>query len=302
MRKLAAFASFWVAAASGIAAAQPAAWTAQAPSVAERFEPTVVARPNTEESMLTVGPGGSEIFWGVSRVWFPLSRVSEIWTARRTSQGWSAGERAPFSFGYSDGDPFVSADGQRVYFVSVRPVRAPRRDFDVYVVERTANGWGPARNLGPNVNSPEDELYPSVAADGTIYFASERSGTWHIWRARLQSDGSYGRAEEVPAPVNLPNLWTFNPFISSDGRTLVFTGLNRPGGTGKGDIWIARADAAGVFGSVRNAGPAVNTSEEEFHPTISPDSRALFFVRRNTSRPDGNADVFWIRTEAVGLH
>lgn len=97
---------------------------------------------DTEESMLNVGSGGAEIFWGVSRVWFPMSRVSEIWTARREGQGWGAAGRAPFSFGYSDGDPFVAADGQRVYFASIRPVRGPRKDFDLYVVER---GLGSAR-------------------------------------------------------------------------------------------------------------------------------------------------------------
>jgi Tol biopolymer transport system component len=289
------------AACAGAQHAPPAGWTGQAPAVAAPFAPGIVARPDTEESMLTVGSNGDEIFWGVSRVWFPMSRVSEIWTARRTPGGWSRGERASFSFGYSDGDPFVSPDGRRVFFVSVRPVGAPRRDFDLYVVERTADGWSPARNLGRNVNSPEDELYPSVAADGTLYFASERSGVWHIYRARPQADGSYGQPEVLPGAVNLPRVWSFNPFISADGRTLVFTSLNRPGGLGKGDIWIAEANAAGVFDSVRNAGPMINTAEEEFHPTLSPDRRALFFVRRNTSRPDGNADVFWIRPSAIGL-
>lgn len=279
----------------------PVDWTVAAPAAAERFEPAIVARGDTEESMLTVGPGGQEIFWGVSRVWFPMSRVSEIWTARRLGGGWSQPERAPFSFGYSDGDPFVSADGQRVFFASFRPVGPPRKDFDIYVVERTAGGWGPARNLGRNVNSAEDELYPSVAADGTIYFGSDRSGLWQIYRARPQADGSYGAAEPLPAPVNLANIWSFNPFVSADGRTLVFTSLNRPGGMGKGDIWIATADASGTFGNVRNAGPAVNTAEEEFHPTVSPDRRALFFIRRNTSRPDGNADVLWIRASTAGL-
>lgn len=287
-------------ASSCLTATTPPSWTAQAPAAAERFEPSVVARPDTEESMLTAVASGNEIYWGVSRAWFPMSRVSEIWTARRTPQGWSAGERAPFSFGYSDGDPFVSPDGKKVYFVSMRPVRGPRKDFDLYVAERGVEGWGPARNLGAAVNSAEDELYPSVAADGTLYFASERSGTWQIYRARQATDGSYPAVEPLPAPVNLPKFWSFNPFISADGKTLVFTGLGHPGGMGKGDIWIATADAQGVFSSVRNAGPAVNSVEDEFHATLSPDRRALFFVRRDGSAT-ANADLFWIRAEAAGL-
>jgi Tol biopolymer transport system component len=300
MKAFALTAAWLLCAASSMAAASSEQWTSRAPAAAEKFEPALVARPDTEESMLTTTAGGQEIFWGVSRAWFPMSRVSEIWTARRIRQGWSAGQRAPFSFGYSDGDPFVSPDGKKIYFVSMRPVRGPRKDFDLYVAERGEQGWGPARNLGPNVNSAEDELYPSVAADGTIYYASERSGIWKIYRNRSQADGSYGAAEELPAPVNIPGVWSFNPFISADGRTLVFTSLNRPGGMGKGDIWIATAGRDGQFGTLRNAGPAVNSVEDEFHATLSPDRRAMFFVRR-TGAANANADTYWVRASAVGL-
>jgi Tol biopolymer transport system component len=260
----------------------------------------VVARADTEESMLSVSPDGSQIFWGVSEVWFPMSRVSQIWTARRTARGWGPGRRASFSFGYSDGDPFVSPDGRRIYFVSARPVRGPRRDFDIYVVERNGAGYGPARNLGPAINSAEDELYPSVAADGTIYFASERSGTWKIYRARLQADGSYAEPELLPAPVNTQGNWNFNPFISADGRTLLFTSLNRPGDLGKGDIWVARLGPRGEVTGARNIGPLVNSGEDEFHPTLSPDGRALFFIRRTTEQ-GATADIYWVRTDGLGL-
>jgi Tol biopolymer transport system component len=285
-----------------VAATQASAqnWTNAAPAAPEKFAPAIVARADTEESMLSVSPDGARIYWGVSEVWFPMSRVAQIWTASRTATGWSNRERASFSFGYSDSDPFVSSDGRRVYFVSVRPVRGPRRDFDIFYVERTGTGFGPARNLGTSVNSPDDELYPSVAADGTIYFASERSGTWKIYRARLQADGSYGVPEALPAPVNTDGNWNFNPFISADHRNLIFTSLNRPGDRGKGDLWLARLGPAGEVISARNIGPVVNTAEDEFHPTLSPDGRALFFIRR-TAEPGATADVYWVRTEGLGL-
>ena len=248
--------------------------------------------------MLTVSPDGSEIFWGVSREWFPMSRVSEIWTAKRTAKGWRA-KRASFSTGYSDGDPFVSYDGKQIFFVSFRPVGAPRKDFDIYAIDRTAGGYGTARNLGGGVNSPEDELYPSVAGDGTVYFASDRSGTWKTYRARRAADNTYPTAELLPETVNAPGSWNFNPFISKDGRTLLFTS-QRKGGAGKGDIWVAKADASGAFQQARSLGPTVNTAEDEFHPTVSPDGRALFFIRR-TGAADANADVYWMSTAGLGL-
>lgn len=279
-------------------AARTEGWTASAPAIAAKFQPGTVARADTEESMMTLSPDASEIFWGVSREWFPMSRVSEIWTARRTGKKWRTA-RAGFSTGFSDGDPFVTHDGSRIFFVSVRPVGRPRKDFDIYVVDRTASGYGPGRNVGGAVNSPEDELYPSMAGDGTLYFASDRSGTWQTYRARRAPDGTYPAAELLPAVVNAPGSWNFNPFISQDGRTLIFTS-QRKGGAGAGDIWVAQAGPSGEFETARNLGPRVNTAQDEFHATLSPDKRALFFVRRPAG-PDANADLYWIGTEGLGL-
>lgn len=272
-------------------------WTASAPATANRFEPDLVAREDTEESMLSVSPDGSEIFWGVSRLWFPMTRVSEIWSAKREGGRWGAAARVPFSVGFSDGDPFLSYDGRQLFFISMRP----RKDFDLYVINRGAGACARPRNLGAAVNSPHDELYPSMAADGTLYFASERSGEWRIYRSKRAADGSHGAAELLPGPVNRTGVWSFNPFITSDGRTLLFTSLGAKGGAGKGDIWVSRMEASGEFGTPRNLGPSVNSAEEEFHPTLSPDKRALFFIRRNTSGANGNADIYWMRTDGLGL-
>jgi Tol biopolymer transport system component len=273
-------------------------WTASAPAVATKFQPRIVARPDTEESMMTLSPDGSEIFWGHTREWFPMSRVSEIWTARRQGNRWRA-ERAGFSTGFSDGDPFVSHDGKQIFFASVRPVGRPRKDFDIYVIDRTAAGYGQARNVGGAVNSPEDELYPSMAGDGTLYFASDRSGTWKTYRARRAADGTYPAAELLPASVNAEGSWNFNPFISEDGRTLIFTSQRR-GGAGKGDIWVANAGPSGEFEPARNLGARINTAEDEFHATLSPDKRAIFFVRR-TGGPGANAELYWMSTVGLGL-
>jgi Tol biopolymer transport system component len=282
-----------------VSAASASDWTDRAPAAPEKFEPEIVARADTEESMLTTTAGGSEIYWARSEKWFPYSRVATIWTAQRAGDGWEA-RRAAFSTGYSDVDPFVSPDGNTIIFASMRPLNVPRQDFDLYVVQRTGSTFGRAKNLGEGVNSPDDDLFPSVASDGTLYFGSLRGGGAKIYRSRRLANGEYGPAEALEAPVNIPGVWSFNPFISADGRTLIFTSLNRPGGYGKGDIWVATGKVAGRFDEVRNLGPAINTAEEEFHPTLSRDRSALFFIRRNTSQPGGNADVYWVSTRKRG--
>lgn len=285
--------------ASGAASAQ--SWTANAPAQAALFAPGIVARADTEESMVTFSPDGAEAFWGASEMWFPMSRMSEIWTARFANGKWGGRKRVAFASGYSDGDPFISHDGRQIYFVSIRPVGGPRKDFELFVVDRTPAGYGAPRTVGRTVSSPGDELFPSVAADGTIYFASERSGQFGIYRARMNPDGKYGEAELLPAPVNIAGVWSFNPFISADGRSLLFTSLNRPGGLGLGDIWHASLGASGEVLGVRNLGPSVNSAKDEFHATLSPDRRALFFIRRDHGAKKPNADALWMSTRDLGF-
>jgi Tol biopolymer transport system component len=99
--------------------------------------------------------------------------------------------------------------------------------------------------------------------------------------------------------VNVAGAWNFNPFVTEDGKALVFTSQRRSG-AGQGDIWIAQKGPSNEFETARNLGPAVNTAQEEFHPSLSPDKRALFFVRRG-SGPDANADIYWISTAALGI-
>jgi hypothetical protein len=283
-----------------LVAAVAAPWTANAPTTAEPFLPTIVADMATEESMVSVSADGNRIYWGASRLWFPVTRVAEIRMTERKGGQWTPARTAPFSRGFSDTDPFPARDGSGVFISSMRPVDGPpRRDFDIWFVPSTAEGFGRAVNLGRAINSDGDDLYATATADGTLYFGSDRAGLWRIFRAKRQADGSYGSAEMLPEPVNIPGVWSFNPFISADGRTLVFTSLNRPGGFGKGDLWVSRADAQGNFSTPVNLGPTINTAEEEFHPTLTPDGRALMFIHRNTARVDGNAQAMWVATATI---
>ena len=101
-------------------------------------------------------------------------RVMWILVSRLRDGKWSTPEIAPFSGQYSDIDPTVSPDGRKLFFASNRPSEgtAPRKDFDIWVVEKTEGGWSAPRNLGAPVNSAGSETTTSVTSDGTLYFAS----------------------------------------------------------------------------------------------------------------------------------
>lgn len=258
----------------------------------EPFAPGIVSSDD-EEYQITFTPDGSRAYFARADAFFPASRQATIYETRRVDGAWTAPTVAPFSGTYSDIDPFITPDGSKLFFSSIRPVAgATRTDLDVWYVERVGDGWGEPVHTGA-LNSPSDELYPSVAADGTLYVGSDRAGGlggWDIYRAVPLGDGTYGAAENVGAPVNTP-VWEFNPAISPDGQTLTFTGLSYAGGAGFGDLYVSTREGA-AWGTPAGLGASVNTPADEFHPSFSPDRRLLFFVRRDLSIPDPDGDLY----------
>ena len=91
---------------------------------------------------------------------------------------------------------------------------ANRGDIDIWMVERTTHGWSAPIHLGPEVNSADDELYPSTSADGTMYFASGPHAPaagkhYAIYRARRAGKGSASAKcwADVPRRVPMEECW-----------------------------------------------------------------------------------------------
>ena len=266
--------------------------TVAAQEGAEVFAPGVIS-DGREQWRITFSPDGKTAYFAASDYFFPFTRQATIYVSSFADGAWSTPAVASFSGTYSDIDPFLSPDGRRLYFSSIRPVDGVLRgDIDLWMVERTAGGWGEPIHLGAEVNDPgADELYPSVSADGTLYFASgpffpQPGRHFDIYRAERDGDGFAAR-EVLDGGVNTPpvaggglqDAWEFNPEISVDGKTLVFTSL-RPGGYGLGDLYVSHL-RRGEWSAARNLGPRVNTAADEYQPTLSRSRGTLYFVRRS---------------------
>ena len=264
-----------------IASAAPS--TPGCPAPATEFAAGQVSTADLFESRLSFTPSRNTIYWGVTSEPSPpgSSIVSAILTSDRTVGGWTAPGIASFSGVYSDSDPFVTPYGDSLIFSSNRPggVLADTPLNDLWVTQRTTSGWTVPVNLGPNVNSPANELYASADIHGNLYFASDRDGgAWDLYRSRKLRNGSYAPAEKVPGKVNHPVRWEFNPEISPDGRTLLFATYGRPDSYGDVDIYVSRLED-GKFGAPQNLGPCVNSAAPEFHPTVLWDREEFYFVR-----------------------
>jgi hypothetical protein len=274
----------------------------------EVFAPGIISS-NQEEYRITFTPDGKTAYFGRAERFFPASRQAWIYETHLLRGEWTTPVVASFSGKYSDIDPFVSHDGRRLYFSSIRPVDGvPRLDLDTWMVERTPTGWSEPVNLGPIVNSPFDDLYPSVDARGTLYVASTRPHApgaprkWNIWRSTLDR-GGYQPAERLGSAINSddPAIWEFNPTITQNGRTLLFTRLNLadPSGTGFGEIQVSHLERGEWLPAV-NVGAPVNTELDEFHPSLSPNGQTLYFARRDPLAPDAQGDLYSVAVKALG--
>ncbi len=72
---------------------------------------------------------------------------------------------------FSVAHPSISADGQKLYFVSDMP--GGYGGYDIYFCYKTVGKWSQPFNVGPAINSRENELFPFIASDGSLYFSSE---------------------------------------------------------------------------------------------------------------------------------
>lgn len=205
-----------------------------------------------------------------------------LWTilvSRFENGKWHTPEIAPFSGQYSDADPFITSDGSRLYFISNRPVVGKSEpDLDIWVMEKTANGWSEPKNVGAPVNSPGSEWYPTVAANGTIYFGSDREGgkgRTDIYRSRLVN-GKYTEAENLGEAINT-QFNEFEPLIAPDESFLILMTGGRPDGRGGLDLYVSY-NRNGTWTKPANLGDQINSKGNEYSPTISRDGKYFFWT------------------------
>ncbi|MHC4558748.1 MAG: protein kinase domain-containing protein [Planctomycetota bacterium] len=199
-----------------------------------------------------------------------------------------------------DWGPSISADGRQLYFDSRRS-----GDWDIWVSTRatTEDDWGPAANLGSEVNGPYWDQSPCISADGLkLFFSSLRSGNWDMWvTMRATVDAPWGNPESLGPIVNSSSL-DIAPCISRDGLSLFF-GSERPGGYGSADLWLTtRETIDDDWGKPVNLEFPVNSVLNEGVPRISADGLLLFFSGAAygpfRSNGHGYADL-WVTTRAT---
>jgi Tol biopolymer transport system component len=247
-----------------------------APTVATLWTPAAISGPGYESSPTFAPDGQTMVYLAADRDF----RNYRLMQSRCENGAW--GKPTPPSFAMPlpviEADPFITPDGQRLYYISSRHAPA-KEDFDIWYVERTIDGgWGEPQRPPAPVNSPAAELLPRTDADGRLYFGSSReggAGGGDIYVATEARPGEWTVANLGP-PVS-GGGYEYEAEISRDGKTMI-TVSDRGDRSHlyryrrEGDRWVE-------VGRI-----AADPAQFQVGPLLSPKADRLIFAQRHGNR------------------
>lgn len=136
------------------------------------------------------------------------------------------------------GHPSYSNQLNKLFFVSDKEGGQGNRDVWCVTYDSINDSWINPQNLGPEINSSKNELFPFIASDNTLYFSSygrEGFGGLDIFQSKYLGNGKWAEAKNMKQPINSPSD-DFGIVFSNDLQQSMFSS-NRMGGLGKDDIY-----------------------------------------------------------------
>lgn len=245
----------------------------------EPFVPELFRDIYRSYSPMVFSPDGKEVFW--TGYVLPGVGYQRIWRMREADGTWTAPEAAPFS-DFPSWHPMLSADGRKIYFASDRPKPGGTAALvDLWYAEKQTDGtWSRARHLGsPPNRDATNEMLPSPAGDGTIYFKAFGPGVrgTQMFKSKLVN----GVYEE---PVGIDDLIDANGRDDCADKDHLIT--YRYGDPRGAVISIVFHRPDGRWTRPVSMGDIVHGGQGTSGGVVSPDGKIFFF--------DQNITPYWV--------
>jgi WD40-like Beta Propeller Repeat len=231
------------------------------------------------DDTLAFTPDGNTVFFDRSS-----GSRKTIMVAHRHHGRWSAARPASFSGRWFDQDPVVAPDGSYLLFDSDRPVtpggKPLRQNYfagsgapgsNIWRVDRRGDRWGRPQWLGPVINNDVFIDFPSVAADGTLYFMR-----WdNVQRVMRLLCANYRGGKYLPpqsAGLGFASVSKHDPAVAPDQSFMVFDYGKTQGGLGRLSIAFREH---GRWGDPIDLGEAAN-KDMPWGSHLAPDGRTVY--------------------------
>ncbi len=204
-----------------------------------------------------------------------------IMVSKMDGNKWSNPAPLPISGNYERFEPFITKDGSKLYYTSRRPLsdNGPLRRHDIWVLERKGDTWGEPIRLDNEMNSDDNEWFPTISDNGNLYFSRGRN----IFYSE-NKNGTYQKPIKVEGVNN--GYSVVDAFIAPDESYMIFASGGRPEGFGNHDLYISFKDDQGKWSTPKNMGEGVNSPGTDWTPSVTPDGKYLFFMSRG--------DIYWV--------
>jgi hypothetical protein len=222
---------------------------------------------------------------------------AKIYVTEKRRGRWS--EPMPIRFSdprYSDSDPWLTPEGDTLYFASNRSADGgpARKDLDLWRSRRDRSGfWSTPEHLGNSINGPGPELGPEFHG-GTLYFSAVRKGGkggLDIYAAREVDGGFPAAPEPLGGPFNSASSES-DFTLTADGRGAAFWRMVGD----KGLLHFAERTGAGWSEPLALPGE-INIGPFNFTPSFARDGKSLRFAstRPRPGQAEGMADIYVVK-------
>jgi Tol biopolymer transport system component len=216
---------------------------------------------------MAISPSGDELIFTAGDY---RQNIRCLVRLKKQQSGWGHKTILGFSGRYQDIEPFISPDGQQLFFASNRPLDSDssRSDYNIWMSRKIDGEWVDPAPMNENINTTGDEFYPSLAIKGNLYFTATRKdgiGREDIFMSQLVN-GEY----QTPIPLDtMINTVTFefNAYVSPDENLIVFSSFGRDDDMGGGDLYFSKKDQKGAWMKSRNL-QMLNSDKLDYCPFI----------------------------------
>ena len=177
-----------------------------------------------DEGAASFTEDGNTMYFTVCRSDPQYPRMAEIWTSTRNDAKWGKPQALKITADTlsSYAHPALSPDGKWLYFVSDMP--GGYGGYDLWRASVVGgHGVGAVENLGPEINTPGNEMFPAFRPSGELYFSSDGRepslGGLDLYRAKEDTLTKHWEVLHLPYPMN----------SNGDDFGITFEGLHNRG-------------------------------------------------------------------------